>query len=76
MRDHRTHVRRPSPSIAVAPLALFVVLGGGAYASPALTGSAGSRRACRQLRTGALEPFEEDRLLEALLAPRPTRVTA
>jgi hypothetical protein len=75
MRNQRTRVlgrHRRSRSHC----SLFVALGGGAFASQALTALQARGRGMKAIEEGALEPFEEDRLLEALLARRPTRVTA
>jgi hypothetical protein len=82
MRNHRTRVRRPSSVIAVALLALFVALGAVRRARRRRVRFPGADRlreleaGMHAIEEGALEPFEEDRLLEALLARRSTRVTA
>jgi hypothetical protein len=76
MRNHRTRVRRPSPADrgriarAVRRARRHRVRFPGADRLRWLEAG------MQAIEEGALEPFEEDRLLEALLARRSTRVTA
>jgi hypothetical protein len=75
MRNHRTRVRRPSPAIPVAALAVRRarrrrVRFPGADRLPKLEAG------MQEIEQAAPAPFKEDRLLEALLARRSTQVTA